>query len=61
MNETFTLERILRIQLKQMEDFTFSISALMTRIRIPVEPDELKSYLFFNDEQTFYGLLVEIE
>ena len=58
MTETFTLERILRIKLEQMKDLSFSISAFDST-RFPIEPAELISYLFFNDEQSFYGLLVE--
>ena len=60
MTETFTLERILRIKLEQMKDLSFSISAFDST-RFPIEPEELISYLFFNDEQSFYGLLVEID
>ena len=59
MSEIFTLDRILRLDFERTDDHTFSIRA-QDHNGYPVESSELVSYLFFNDEQTFYGLLTEI-
>lgn len=58
MTGTFTLNRVLQIHLKRNEDFTFSITAQDDTDYV-ISPNELASYLFFNDEQTFYGMLTE--
>jgi len=58
MNGTFTLERPLRIKLERMEENTFSVSAF-DETGILISPDELVTYLFFSDEQNFYGLTIQ--
>ena len=60
MNEHFTLERLLRIGIERTESNTYSVIAEDLN-GYPIEPDELRSYLFFSDEQTLFGLLAEIK
>ena len=59
MNEIFTLERRLRMNIEETDEQTFFVRA-EDHNGYPVEPNELVSYLFFNDEQTFFGLLTEM-
>lgn len=58
MSEIFTLERLLRINIERTDNNAFFVRA-EDHNGYPVEPDELVSYLFFNDEQTFFGMLAE--
>lgn len=58
MNGIFTLERVLRLAVEQIDSFTFSMQAEDVN-GLTVDPEELISYLFFNDERTLYGLLAE--
>lgn len=58
MNETFMLERLLHLEIKTVENGSFSIRA-EDRNSYHVNPNELVSYLFFNDERTLFGLLSE--
>lgn len=60
MNGNFTLERLLRIEIERTENNFYSVSA-EDPTGYPVETSELVSYLFFNDERTFFGLLAEID
>ncbi len=59
MSKTFTLEHLLRIGIKPIDGNTYAVSAEDSN-GYSVDPDELVSYLFFNDERTFFGLLAEI-
>lgn len=59
MSEMFTLDRLLRINIERTDDNAFFVRA-EDHHGYSVEPNELVSYLFFNDEQTFFGLLTEI-
>ncbi|MCZ2258682.1 DEAD/DEAH box helicase [Sporosarcina sp. G11-34] len=60
MNGNFTLERLLRIEIELTDNNFYAVSAEDLN-GYPVEPNELISYLFFNDERTFFGLLAEID
>ncbi|WP_172371399.1 DEAD/DEAH box helicase [Sporosarcina jiandibaonis] len=60
MNETFTLEHLLRIGIKPIDGNIYAVSTEDSN-GYPVDPEELVSYLFFNDERTFFGLLAEIK
>ena len=59
MSKTFTLEHLLRIGIKPIDGNTYAVSAEDSN-GYSVDPEELVSYLFFNDERTFFGLLAEI-
>ena len=56
MNDTFTLKRLLRMDMHVTEDGQFSISA-QDKNGWTLSPDELVSFLFFNNERELYGLL----
>lgn len=58
MMETFTLERLLHLEIKSTENGSFFICARDPNGNL-VNPNELVSYLFFNDERTLFGLLSE--
>ncbi|NYF23520.1 DEAD/DEAH box helicase [Sporosarcina sp. JAI121] len=55
MTGTFTLNRLFRMSIRLMEDGLYSIAA-MDGTGWKVEPDELVSFLFFNNERALYGL-----
>ena len=58
MNETFTLERLLHLGIQFTESGSFSITAKDSNGYV-MNPNELVSYLFFNNEHSLYGLLTE--
>ncbi len=58
MSDSFTLERLIKLEIEQTNQQQFLIRG-MDHNGYLVEPNELVSYLFFNDEQTFFGLLIE--
>ncbi|KAA0955627.1 DEAD/DEAH box helicase [Sporosarcina sp. ANT_H38] len=60
MTGTFTLNRLIRISIRLMEDGLFSIAAEDDR-GVAVDPDELVSFLFFNNERALYGLLANMD
>lgn len=60
MNGTFTLNRLFRMSIRLMEDGLFSIAAEDSR-GLTVAPDELVSFLFFNNERALYGLLANMD
>lgn len=60
MSERFTLERLLRLNIEQIDEQHFFVRS-EDQHGYSVEPDELVSYLFFNDEQTLFGLLVDVK
>ena len=60
MTGTFTLNRLFRMSIRLMEDGLFSISAKDSR-GLTVAPDELVSFLFFNNERALYGLLANMD
>ena len=60
MTETFTLNRLFRLSIRLMEDGLYSIAAEDGR-GLTVEPDELVSFLFFNNERALYGLLTNTD
>ena len=59
MTETFTLERLLHLGIQLTENGSFSITAKDINGTV-MNPTELVSYLFFNNELSLYGLLTEI-
>ncbi len=59
MTEQFTLEKVLQLSFEQIEQNRFIVRAYETGGR-SVSPDELVSYLFFDNEQLFFGLLAEV-
>lgn len=59
MTEQFTLEKVLQLSLEQIDQNRFIIRAYEPSGR-SVSQDELISYLFFNNEQLFFGLLAEV-
>ncbi|WP_438315077.1 DEAD/DEAH box helicase [Sporosarcina sp. FA9] len=58
MTNTFTLERLLLLGLQPTENGSFLVTATDVNGYI-LNPNELVSYLFFNNEQSLYGLLTE--
>lgn len=58
MTEQFTLEKNLQVSLERIEQNRLIVRAYETGGR-SVSPEELVSYLFFDNEQLFFGLLVE--
>ena len=58
MTEQFTLEKHLQLSTEQLEQHRFLIRAFEDDGR-SVSPNELSTYLFFNNEQLFFGLLAE--
>ncbi|AOV08810.1 DEAD/DEAH box helicase [Sporosarcina ureilytica] len=58
MTEQFTLEKHLQLSIERVDTDTFIVRANDENGH-SVSPSELVSYLFFNDEQTFFGLLTE--
>ncbi|MHA6259017.1 DEAD/DEAH box helicase [Sporosarcina sp. CAU 1771] len=58
MTESFTLERLLQLEINSTDNGSFSIGASDNNGLI-IKPDELVSYLFFNDERMLFGLLSE--
>ena len=59
MTTHFSLKKQLQLVIKQV-DTQFHLEAIDDHGRI-LPPDELVSYLFFHDEQTFYGMTVEVD
>ena len=59
MTKAFTLERQLRISIKRSDNEIFHVHATDDNGN-RLSPLELVSYLFFNDERTFYGLQTEV-
>ncbi|MET3655359.1 DEAD/DEAH box helicase [Sporosarcina psychrophila] len=59
MTGTFTLNRLFRLSIRLMEDELYSIAAEDGR-GLPVAPDDLVSFLFFNNERALYGLLANM-
>ena len=60
MTGTFTLNRLFRMSIRLMEDGLFSIAAEDDR-GLAVAPDELVSFLFFNNERALFGLLANTD
>lgn len=60
MTGTFTLNRLFRLSIRLMEDELYSIAAEDGR-GLPVAPDDLVSFLFFNNERALYGLLANMD
>ena len=60
MTGTFTLNRLFRMSIRLMEDGLFSIAAEDGK-GLTVAPDELVSFLFFNNERALYGLLANMD
>ncbi|WP_342508512.1 DEAD/DEAH box helicase [Sporosarcina sp. FSL K6-2383] len=60
MNESFTLNRLFRMAIRLTDDGLFSISAKDDK-RFSVDPDQLVSYLFFNNERALFGLLTQTD
>jgi SNF2 family DNA or RNA helicase len=56
MNDAFTLKRILLMDMHVTEEGQFSLSA-QDENGWTLSPDELVSFLFFNNERELYGLL----
>ncbi|HLR09941.1 MAG TPA: DEAD/DEAH box helicase [Sporosarcina sp.] len=59
MTTHFSLKKQLQLVIKQV-DTQFHLEAIDDHGRM-LPPDELVSYLFFHDEQTFYGMTVEVD
>ena len=60
MTGTFTLNRLFQLGIRLSEDGLFSIIAKDDR-GFTVDPDELISYLFFNNERALFGLLAHLD
>ncbi len=59
MTAQFTLEKGLQLSVEQVDQQRFSVRAYEEN-RPTISPNELATYLFFDHEQLFFGMLVEV-
>ena len=60
MNDAFTLNRLLRLEIREIGDGSFTLQA-KDSLSNPINADELVSFLFFTNERALFGLLTTLE